>query len=365
MVGVGAIHPMIPRETSRVAVGALAAAFLALGPGGVIAQTLQRFELEWESPSVCPAKDEVDEQIRSLLRAAPGSALPSHLGAKGVIEPIGERFQLTLSIRIGQTRGARVIQSDECGSLGKAAAVVLGLLIRKEQDLGRELSDSDLGSEFKSSGKPIEPGPDKSQSEPSHPGPSTTTAAPAARPQMLDEPTQRQWYVLVKGPSVAIDFWTLPNRSLGYGLAAGVLHPPWRLFALATLWSSQERTTTDFETYRTTFKRKSFEVWGCRGWRSGAFEAAPCIVTAMDLVSAGASSDRLTNTEQRVAIVSAGAGLSLHWYLTPWLSLYLSTTGRVMANRRTFTVREVSGDYATHSVPSGAWLTSIGGEWIF
>ncbi len=364
MVDVDSIRPRIPYSIRRVVVVALVAAVFVHWPSTAIAEDPRHFELEWESPSVCPKQSEVDEQIRSLLRAAPGSALPSHLRAKGVIEPIGEQFQLKLSIEIGQTRGVRVVQSDECGSLGKVAALVLGLLIRKEQDLGRELSRSDLGSEFQTSSKRLEPGTEKPPSEPSKPGPPTPPVTPDARAQTPAEPTQRQWYLLVKGPSAVLDFWTLPNRGVGFGLAAGVLHRPWRVFASTTLWSSQGRTTTDVETYSTSFKRKSFEAWGCRGWRFGAFEAAPCIVTAMDLLNASASSARLTTTEQRVAIISAGAGLSLHWYLAPWLSVYLSTTGRIMAIGRTFTVQEASGDFVTHRVPVGAWLSSIGSEWI-
>jgi len=361
MVDVDTNSPTSPRHGSSAIAGVLTAAVLTCWSSNVAAQELPHFELAWESPAACPEQSEVDEQIRSLLSAAPGSALPSHLRAKGLIEPTGERFQLTLSIQIGPTRGVRIIQSDECVSLGKAAAVVLGLLIRKEQDLGRELSHADLGNDFQTSTKPAEPSTPPSGKPPASGQPNL----PDAKSQTHDEPTQRQWYFLVNVPSATVDFWTLPKRDTGFGIAAGVLHQQWRFFVSATNWSSQQRTITDVETYSSYFKRKSFEIWGCRGWGSGAFELAPCVVTAMDLVTASASSARLNASEQRVAIFSAGAGMSAYAHLAPWFSLYLATTGRIVANRRQFLVKEISGDFPTHTIPVGAWLTSIGSEWIF
>jgi hypothetical protein len=238
---------------------------------------------------------------------------------------------------------------------------VLGLLIRKEQDLGRELSHADLGNDFQTSTKPAEPSTPPSGKPPASGQPNL----PDAKSQTHDEPTQRQWYFLVNVPSATVDFWTLPKRDTGFGIAAGVLHQQWRFFVSATNWSSQQRTITDVETYSSYFKRKSFEIWGCRGWGSGAFELAPCVVTAMDLVTASASSARLNASEQRVAIFSAGAGMSAYAHLAPWFSLYLATTGRIVANRRQFLVKEISGDFPTHTIPVGAWLTSIGSEWIF
>jgi hypothetical protein len=379
-------RPVVAHSTSRAALTAFTAASLSCWTLNVTAQQAQQaqrtqqpqqFELEWESPSGCPQKSKVDERIHLLLGASPGSVLSSHLRALGVVEPIGERFQLTLTVDVGQTRKVRVIASDECTSLGEAAAVVLGLLVRKELDLGRELSNTDLGNDFQTPSKPIEPTAEKSVS------PAEKKASPAPKspviPAQVPEPEpepgfRRQWFLLVRGPMGSADFLTLPDTGLGLGLAAGVLHYPWRFFASATFWSSQERTTTGAEAYRATFKRQSAEIWGCRGWRKSTFELAPCVVTAVDLLNAGASSGRLTTQERRVGVFSAGVGLTGHLHLASWLSLFLSTTGRFIVNRPTFVVQAMSitqtdpvalTSEQAHTVPTATIVSSLGVEWIF
>lgn len=333
-------------------------AILAWGLGSwsfdASAQSDQHFALEWESPSVCPQQPEVDEQIRTLLGAAPGSALPSHLRAKGVIAPIGERFQLTVSIQMGQTKGTRVIAADECRSLGKAAAVVLGLLIRKERDLGRALSDSDLGSDF---------------AHASPPPPSTPITSPKAdepTPQTPDEPSTRTWFLLARGPSVTLDYFTMPEPQVGFSISAGVLHHPWRAFVSGALWLSEARSTEGVAAYRATFKRQSLEAWACHGWRWGELELSPCILSAVEFLSASASGDRLTRLSPHTLALTPGGGLTGYLHLAPHLALFFAATGRFWTNRPAFEVQGMFGTtYRPHTVPLATVQTSIGSEWFF
>ena len=347
-------------STSSGAVTFAALLVLASFTSTARAEGPQAFELEWESPIPCPQKREVDEQVRELLGVAPGSELPSHLQAKGVIEPVGERFQLSLSVRVAQTRGTRVIVSNECGSLGKAAAVVLGLLIRKERDLGRELSSGDLGNDFQSQ---------QGQHETNSNHPRTTepqSAAPlrSVEPGLeLQDESPRHNFLLLRGPSLVLDPFTLPDLNIGFGFAAGIRHFDWRLFATATLWLSEERTGR--EAYRAQFARSSAELWGCRGWRWSHFEVAPCLLAAVDFISVHPTSQRLATTDQRVTMYSAGAGATGHLYLAPWLSLFVSATGRVVMNPKSFIVQTVAGPEQTHAIPVGAIQTSLGAEWLF
>jgi hypothetical protein len=295
----------------------------------------------------------VDEQIRTLLGAAPGSALPSHLRAKGVIEPIGERFQLTVSIQMGQTKGTRVIAADECRSLGKAAAVVLGLLIRKERDLGRALSDSDLGSDFEHASPP----------RPSTPSTSPNTESP--NQQTPNEPSPRTWFLLARGPSVTLDYLTMPEPQLGFSIAAGVLHHPWRVFVSGVLWLSEARSTEGGDAYRATLERQSLESWVCHGWRWGELELSPCLLAAVEFVAASASGDRLTRQSPRTVALTPGGGLTGYLHLAPHLSLFFSATGRFWTNRPAFEVQGMFGTYHPHTVPLATVQTSIGSEWFF
>jgi hypothetical protein len=322
------------------------------------AQPNQSFELEWYSPSSCPQQFEVTEQIRSMLGVAPDAALPSGLRAKGELEPIDERFRLTLTVRVGRVERSRVIASDDCTSLGKAAAVVLGLLIRREHESGRALSDSDLGSEFQ------QPAISKTPTLP--PAPTVKPRERVAPPQTHDVPNQRSWHLLVMVPTATVDYFTLPKVGYGIGVAAGVAHNSWRWFASGTLWRTQRTAQGGVESYQASFARKSFETWVCRGWRSDAFELSPCALAAVDVLNASASGDRLTSEPRRIVFASAGAGLLGFWHLTERVGLFLSVSGRVQFRRSEFVVAGMlSTEYQTHTVPWGTTLTSIGSEWIF
>jgi hypothetical protein len=360
-------HAMCPLP--RVAYGALLALVISSQTGNAAAQPNQSFELEWNSPSSCPQQLDVNEQIRSMLGAAPGATLPSGLRAKGELEPIAERFQLTLTVRVGQTERSRVIVSDDCTSLGKAAAVVLGLLIRREHESGRELSDSDLGSDFQPSTPPREPVARKTP--PAHPDEPPKPHERVAPAQTHDASTPRSWHVLVMVPTFSVDYLTLPKVGYGVGVAAGVVHGTWRWFASGTIWGTQRIARGGITPYEASFTRKSFEAWVCRGWRSDAYELSPCVLAAVDVLNASASGDRLTTEPRRIVLASAGAGLVGFWHLTERIGFFLSVTGRVAIRRSEFLVAseaEVAGQASTdraHTIPWGTTLTSIGSEWNF
>ena len=111
-----------------------------------LAQPGEPVELTWEAPQNCSQLSEVQQQLRVLVGTS-SNELTSPLRAHGTIEPLGKRYRLTLVIERSTTRGMRVIESDDCHSLGKAAAVVLGLLVQKERALGRELSESEISGQ--------------------------------------------------------------------------------------------------------------------------------------------------------------------------------------------------------------------------
>jgi hypothetical protein len=322
-----------------------------------------QFSLEWQSPSSCPQEAEVQEQIRAMLDVAPNSALPSRLRAKGVIEPVESRYQLTLSVQIGEISGSRVISSIGCRSLGKAAAVVLGLLIRKERDLGRELSDSDLGSGFQQSDGAPETG--QGQAKPVEPRVIKPRDETLKHEKTPEASTPRKRWLLFRAPTATVDFWTLPQLDLGFGLSAGVRLESWRLFATLGLWKSQSRTAHAEDSYQTTFNRTSVEAWACRSRKNGVWEVSPCGLISLDFVNASASGDQFTTESQRVALVSAGGGLSGYLHLSSTVALFLSATGRVWLRRPTFVVQAMRDTESVHTVPVATVLSSVGAEWNF
>ncbi len=329
-------------STIRVTIGIEFATAVLVQSADCFAQQDQFLELEWDAPPNCPQPMEVKEQVRKLLGTQEGSELPSHLRAKGTVELASERYQLTLLVQVGTTKGTRVIASEDCNGLGKAAAVVLGLLIRKERKLGRELSAGELSLDF--------------------PQPSTSTEA-SVSPSV--EPSRAPWHLLVRIPIVQFDYWTLPDPSFGLGLAAGVAHAGWRVMASGSLWLSQTRKSAGVLPYEANYRRKSVEVLGCRAWLSAPFEVAPCALVALDVVNARASGDHLSSKSEGTTWASVGGGIVGFWHLSQSASLFLSATGRVMTHRPVFVVEGLMGADRAHAVPAGSLQTSIGGEWSF
>jgi hypothetical protein len=191
---------------------------VALRASVCLAQPDSPVELTWEAPKTCPQETEVQQQLRALLGDL-GGVQPTPFLARGTIEPLAGRYRLTLLIERHSARGTRVIESDDCTSLAKAATIVLGLLVRKEKTLGRELSESEI------SGQPDQPKQAAAQAakppEPAEPPKPVPPPAPVP-----EAPQPMQW--LLRAPQGHLDFSTLPHLGYGVGLGIGIEYRSWR-----------------------------------------------------------------------------------------------------------------------------------------
>jgi hypothetical protein len=316
-------------------------------------------ELTWEAPANCPQQTEVQEQIQSLVSGLEQAQWQTSLRARGAIEFNGDQFELTLLIQRGRSTGKRVIASDDCRSLGKAAAVVIGLLMRKEQKLGRQLSAGEMNDSV---------GPPVRTSEPS--SSVAEVAASGARGSSLqryDATTATHWHPFIVAPNLTLDFGTLTKPGVGVGLGVGLVARSWRLFVSGEFWPSQTQQLPQSlgQSSEATFQRKSAELAGCRGWSWHPFELAPCAQLAFDHVTAQAAGDRVTPTSQVANLVSVGAGFTGFWHLGHRASLFLMAMGRVAIRRPTFVVQGPFGTDEVHTIPPAALVTSFGCMWIF
>ncbi len=331
-----------------------------------LAQPGEPVELTWEAPQNCSQLSEVQQQLRVLVGTS-SNELTSPLRAHGTIEPLGKRYRLTLVIERSTTRGLRVIESDGCHSLGKAAAVVLGLLVQKERALGRELSENEI------SGQP-EP-PSRPEKQPTLVLPKQAPPTAPAKPQPLPANTRssRRWQLLLRAPEATVNFMTLPHVGYGVGLGVGVGYQAWRAVVAGTFYPSQAEASTGAQPYRVEFRRKSFEMMGCHGWRSGVVEVAPCAVLTADDVLAHASGDSLVSTDRTAFWISIGGGISGYVHLFSHLSLVASGNGLIATKRTRFLIPPppptmfgtLTGIQQAHKVPLGTANGSLACEWIF
>lgn len=318
-----------------------------------LAQTDGPIELSWDAPEGCPQQTEEQEQISTLVGALGATPQPNRLRVRGIIEPFNERYRLTLLIERNTTHGTRVIESDDCHSLGKAAAVVLGLLVRREISSGRELTESEI------SGQPEAPKPRVGTStKPPSEKPTAASQAPSASPAS-------PWRLLIHGPQVSVDLWTLPRKNIGAGAGAGIAYYDWRAFVSGGIWTSQSTTSTGVQPYQADFRRWSLEAWVCRGAKLNPFEIAPCGLLAFDDVNARASGGGRVPRARSVAWLSVGAGISGYWHINRHFSFVVSGSGRMMTVRPEFLVEGFAGEGRAYKVPLGTFVSSLGFEFIF
>jgi hypothetical protein len=346
----------------RAALGVLVFA-IAGASSECFAQPTATLDLSWEAPPSCPQRADVEKELRQLLGEFANDRQQQIIHAKGVVVPKGEQFELTLQIVEGDSSGRRVIVSDHCSNLDRAAAVVLGLLIRRRQGLIAESSSNATISSAANSTNQSETAP------PSLVASITQTGRKREPlPRDADEGTRETWRSFLLRPNLAADLWTLPEANFGIGLAAGLHYSHWQLALSGMWWRTQSTDSSEGSPFAASFQRQSIEAYACRGWSFGVFEVAPCVLLVLDHISARASGDRLSSQTQSAFPVSVGIGALSYWHTGRWGSVVVGATGRLMTSRPEFMVEDLIGTVGTervHRLPWGTIVTTVGYEWIF
>ncbi len=315
-------------------------------------------EVTWEAPKNCPQELEVQQQMRALVGTS-SSEKTSPLQAHGTIEPADGRYRLTLLITRNLAHGTRIIESDDCRSLAKAATVILVLLAQKEKTLGRELSESEL------SGQP--------EQAPEPPITRDSTAAkelppaepPEPRPLPPSAESSSLWHFLLRAPQATVDFTTLPRIGFGIGLGVGVAYRSWRAFVSGKYYATESVVSPGPHPYQMQYRRESLDVLGCYGWRSGWIEVAPCAGLTANRVAVHASGEELVSRDRSPLWVSIGSGISGYLHLHRHAALVVMGTGQITTNRARFLVETLTGTEQAQRVPLVTFDASLACEWNF
>lgn len=333
-------------------------------------------QLGWQAPANCPQEAQVRQKLRDLLGASAGDAAPSRLRAEGQIEPIGDRFRLTLNIHYDLVNATRVVQASSCEDLSGVAAVTLALLFRAEHSSNAPLTAKDLGGASAAAGaesRSVDGAQDRSRAaEDRASGGDNRSAATETSPEKraADEHVSASesggskpssWQFVFRVPELRADVGVLPEPSYGIGLAAGFRQDAWRFLVSGTFWLAQEYTPGPFVGYGAHFGRVSGELSACRGFRFTGFELAPCVLLSLDDVSARATGVGISSTNPWTAWVSMGAGLQGLWHLNRNTALVFGLNGRVATSKPRF-VSEGVGEVS--QVGPAALGVVLGCEWL-
>ena len=353
-----------PDRRRFAAVCGLAAAVL---PSRALAE--EPLGLEWESPAECPQRAAVQKALRGVVGEDVWRGR-SELTARGRIERIGDRYRLTLSVRDGASIKERKIESDSCDDLGGAAAVTLGLLLKR----GRNPAETSLEAGTTSSTAPdgseaaAQAANDararaaaaaKSPASAASPPPEASDGEPGAR----DSDGARSVRWVLRAPLASLELARLPQPSFGFGGGLGVRYAAWQFVAVGryvlpqTLWAEQ------FPDIGTRVNRFAVELWSCYGWRNGAFELAPCLTVGVDhLTARGVGPPNVTPSSERSTAALLGGAAALHYHLGDFSAVFLGGGIEVATSRPSLSVNGLGeiGHVGPVQVSVG-----IGSEWIF
>jgi len=361
---------------------------LLLFAGTSSAESALPVQLRWQAPAGCPQEGQVRQKLRDLLGGNAADAAASRLRAEGQIEPVGERFRLTLNIHYDLVNGTRVVLGSSCEDLGGVAAVTLALLFRAEHSSSAPLTARDLGGGSAAvGGDARNSGPDNRASGSEDAATDTSNrktesenraadngALPAASAANADEKFEldeqhraseshsdaSRLRFLLRAPELRADIGVLPEPSYGLGLAAGLQYEAWRFLLSGALWLGQDYEPGPFVGYGAHFGRFSGELSACRSWGFTGFELAPCLQLTLDDVAARGTGVGIASTNPRTAWLSVGAGLQGLWALNSRASLIFGVNGRIATSRPRF-VSEGIGEIS--QVGPAALGVVLGCEW--
>jgi hypothetical protein len=366
-----------------------------------LAHAQSQLELAWEAPAGCPQRDAVQKRVAEL---AGQSLRKARLRAEGRIVRVGGHYRLELKVLEGRGARDRTIESESCVDLAGAAAVTLGLLLKNEpapagasqsgstgdgtnpgapdngapNGSGADASESTTGDEkagARATNNDNDPAKNESDAERRNAAERDRRAAEAraekeseakktspASARDASTTEQRHWNVLLRAPIGTLDAGPLPKPTAALGVGLGARYDEWRLLAIGRIFTDQTLWATSFSNAGARVSRASLGLTGCRGWRSGVFEFAPCVAVAVDRVSAHGVGAGVVARSERASSWAVGGGAVVHVYLADWLALVGAATADLVLSRPRLVIDGL-GDVRRLGPARGG--LALGSEWIF
>ena len=302
------------------------------------------------------------DRIRAL--AGPSFDKTENLSAEGRITPANGRFYLTLLVRDGRDVRKRAIASDSCADLAGAAAITLALLLGIEVNTAGS-PPQEAPPKAGASGAGGQSGSNERRSEDRGVRSDARGEESAERdPGRTASSAPRRWNLLLRAPILVADVGPLPNPSAGAGLGVGVRYDSWRLLLTGHVYLGQTVHATDAGGEfgaGADLHRMTGQLSLCHGWRSSAFEIAPCLGLALEHVTAQGFGQGVSPESQRALWAAPSAGAVAHWYPLKSLAFFAGVTGYLELSRPRLVIEGLGEVQQLSPVAAGA---VIGVEWI-
>ena len=378
------------RRCFAVVVGALAA-----WAGEGKAQPLPGVDVRWVAPATCPSARDLSARVRRLLGAEPAPApRKERLVVVGTVVRANGRYRLSLEVRkTEEEAGAtRTFESESCESLAGAAAVTIALLARGNPRWDEVTTSPPSSTESPSAGSPPSTGPSNnpppaSTSTPAGPT-APASATPTVRPPTAAVPpperspsaspspatndsaspeassgAPRRWAPVLSGPLLIADEGTLPFLAFGLGVGLGIRVGHVEALLNAFLWLPGSAEPAETSPYAARYERRSAELSGCYGWPQGAFELGPCLMLAVeDVTATGTGARDLVGGPGHPTWMTVGVAARARWAPSRWSAFFVQPRVALNASRPTYMIEGVGTLYSTPLATVGM---DLGCEWIF
>ncbi|HET9930965.1 MAG TPA: hypothetical protein VFQ35_09770, partial [Polyangiaceae bacterium] len=132
---------------------------------------------------------------------------------------------------------------------------------------------------------------------------------------------RRPWRILAR-PLGTVDFGPLPRPAVGFGLGVGWSSAPWRVLVVGrnvleqTVFSSSQLQDVQADVHRLMF-----ELWACRTWQANIIEFGPCVVPAVERISARGGGLGVKPAEVNTLGFALGAGVTTEVHVARWFAL--------------------------------------------
>lgn len=269
------------------------------------------------------------QRLRSIVGASLDEA--ERVRAQGRIERWNGRYRLILKTQVAAADSQREIEAVSCSDLAGAAAVALALLVRDE---AATRNSSTSGVSANEQATATEPPAKPASSEPAAERDATKPSAATPEPPREAPPNtsaERTTRFLLRAPLIGLDVGPLPRPSPNLGLAAGVRFDAFELTLGARIALAQTTWVNGVPDYGAELRRVATELRGCYAFRSAELALAPCVLVALDPITAsgvGAEVSSQTSTTLVPALGVAAMGsvqLAARWALIASLGLQVQT----------------------------------------
>jgi hypothetical protein len=312
-------------QLGRAALG-LCAAGLASTPLVAAAEGTASIELVWTAPRDCPMREQVLAKSEELLRGRAERAV----SAEGMIQTHPDGFELVLRAEVQGVELSRRLVAPHCDELADAAALILAMAARPEQ----QASASEQTPE---SSSPTDAARPRAAREPPSDTTSPVRSAPAARPASAKPPPVTRPYVMLAG---SVDLGTLPSATLALGGGVGFWRSRWGAEAQFRHWVARQQEAKRPD--------QGAELWLNAGSLLGCMGGPPgtAVCGGLEIGSLGGHGYGVDAPDSRSVVWAAGlASARLRWLPARRLWVAASLEAAVPIKRYEFQLERVGRVY--------------------